>query len=131
MKQVAGTLRLALAQYREMAAFAQFASDLDEATQRMLARGARLVEILKQPQYKPMSVDRQVMVIYAATNGWLDNYPLNKLNAWHDGFLAHMDAKHAQVGEDIVSIGKLTDDLKAALNAGLDEYKEIFGASGP
>jgi len=129
MKQVAGTLRLALAQYREMAAFAQFASDLDESTQRMLQRGARLVEILKQPQYKPMGVELQVMVIYAASNGWLDGYDLNKIGAWHDGFLAHMAAKHAKVGEDIVSVGKLTDEIKAALDAGLAEYKDIFGAS--
>ncbi|MCP4872977.1 MAG: F0F1 ATP synthase subunit alpha [Proteobacteria bacterium] len=129
MKQVAGTLRLALAQYREMAAFAQFASDLDESTQKMLSRGARLVEILKQPQYKPMAVEKQVFVIYAASNGWLDDYDMAQIGLWHDGFLAHVDAKHSKVAEDIVNVGKLTDDIKAAMNAALEEYKGIFGAS--
>ena len=129
MKQVAGTLRLALAQYREMAAFAQFASDLDESTQKMLSRGARLVEILKQPQYKPMPVEKQVFVIYAASNGWLDDYDMPQIGRWHDGFLAHVDAKHAKVAADIVSVGKLTDDIKVAMDAALAEYKDIFGAS--
>ena len=129
MKQVAGTLRHALAQYREMAAFAQFASDLDEATQRMLNRGARLVEILKQPQYQPMGVERQVLVIYAASNGWLDDYPTAKVSDWHDGFLAFVDDKHPKIGQDIVNVGKLTDEIKEAMNAALAEYKDIFEAS--
>jgi len=128
MKQVAGTLRLALAQYREMAAFAQFASDLDDATQRMLARGARLVEILKQPQYRPMEVERQILVIYAASNGWLDDYPTGKVQEWHDGFLAFMDDKHPEIGQAILSGGKLSDDMKSKIDAALEEYKAIFSA---
>ncbi len=128
MKQVAGTLRLALAQYREMAAFAQFASDLDKATQSMLTRGARLVEVLKQPQYSPMAVDQQILVIYGATNGWLDNYPVSKVMAWHDGFLAFMADKHPTIAENIVSEAKMTDAIKSDLDAALAEYKEIFVA---
>ena len=128
MKQVAGTLRLSLAQYREMAAFAQFASDLDQATQRMLSRGARLVEILKQPQYSPMPVEQQIMIIYGASNGWTDDYPMNKIQEWHDGFLAFMAEKHPEVGKQIVEVAKMTDEIKADLDSALAEYKEIFAA---
>ena len=128
MKQVAGTLRLALAQYREMAAFAQFASDLDKSTQSMLTRGARLVEVLKQPQYSPMSVDQQILVIYGATNGWLDHYPVSRVMEWHDGFLAFMADKHPTIAENILSEGKMTDAIKADLDAALAEYKDVFVA---
>ncbi len=128
MKQVAGTLRLSLAQYREMAAFAQFASDLDDATQRMLGRGARLVELLKQPQYSPLSVQDQVMVIYAGTNGWLDDLDVAKVQTWHDDFLGFMADKHPDVGESIVTVQKMTDDIKASLNAALEEFKGVFAA---
>jgi len=128
MKQVAGTLRLALAQYREMAAFAQFASDLDKSTQSMLTRGARLVEVLKQPQYSPMSVDQQILVIYGATNGWLDSYPVSQVMTWHDGFLAFMADKHPTIAQSIVSEGKMTDAIKSDLDAALTEYKGIFTA---
>jgi F-type H+/Na+-transporting ATPase subunit alpha len=126
MKQVAGTLRLSLAQYREMAAFAQFASDLDAATQRMLARGARLVEVLKQGQYAPMVVEKQVMVIYAATNGALDRWEVGQVGAWESGFLAHMEAKHADVGSKIASVGKMTDEIKGALDAAIAEFQAVF-----
>ena len=128
MKQIAGTLRLALAQYREMAAFAQFASDLDQSTQLMLQRGARLVEILKQPQYTPMPVEQQVMVIYSANKGWLDHYELGQVQAWHDGFLAFVAGSHPEVGEQISTVGKMTDAITAALDSALAEYKEIFAA---
>jgi len=128
MKQVAGTLRLSLAQYREMAAFAQFASDLDQATQKMLSRGARLVEILKQPQYSPMPVEQQIMIIYGASNGWTDDYPMNKIQEWHDGFLAFMAEKHPEVGKQIVEVAKMTDAIKADLDSALAEYKDIFAA---
>jgi len=121
-------LRLALAQYREMAAFAQFASDLDKATQSMLTRGARLVEVLKQPQYSPMGVDQQILVIYGATNGWLDTYPVAKVMEWHDGFLAFMADKHPTIAQNILSEGKMTDAIKADLDAALAEYKGIFVA---
>jgi F-type H+-transporting ATPase subunit alpha len=126
MKQVAGTLRLSLAQYREMAAFAQFASDLDEATQRMLGRGARLVELLKQPQYSPMAVEDQVMVIYAGTKGWLDDLEVAKVQPWHDDFLTFMADKHPEVGAAIASIKEMTDEIKTDLNAALEEFKGVF-----
>jgi F-type H+-transporting ATPase subunit alpha len=126
MKQVAGTLRLSLAQYREMAAFAQFASDLDEATQRMLGRGARLVELLKQPQYSPMAVEDQVMVIYAGTKGWLDDLDVAKVQPWHDDFLTFMADKHPEVGAAIASIKEMTDEIKTDLNAALEEFKGVF-----
>ena len=126
MKKVAGTLRLTLAQYREMAAFAQFASDLDASTQALLAQGARLVEILKQPQYQPMAVEKQVMVIYGATKGWINDYPVSRALEWQDDFLGFMDDKHPTVGERIVSTGKLGDDVVADLEAALAEHKERF-----
>jgi len=126
MKKVAGTLRLTLAQYREMAAFAQFASDLDASTQALLAQGARLVEVLKQSQYQPMSVEKQVMTIYGATKGWLDDYPVSRALEWQDDFLAFMDDKHPTVGERIISTGKLGSDVVADLDAALAEHKERF-----
>ena len=126
MKQVAGTLRLSLAQYREMAAFAQFASDLDAATQRMLSRGARLVEILKQGQYQPMVVEKQVMVIYAATTGALDRWEVGQLGAWEAGFLQHMADKHADLGAKIAKVGKMTDEIKSALDAAIEEFQATF-----
>jgi F-type H+-transporting ATPase subunit alpha len=126
MKSVAGTLRLSLAQYREMAAFAQFASDLDAATQRMLARGARLVEILKQGQYQPMVVELQVMVIYAATNGALDRWDVGQVTAWEQGFLAHMADKHPDVAQKIASKGKMTDEISSALDAAIAEFQSAF-----
>ena len=126
MKKVAGTLRLTLAQYREMAAFAQFASDLDASTQALLAQGARLVEVLKQSQYQPMPVEKQVMVIYGATKGWLDDYPVSRALEWQDDFLSFMDDRHPTVGERIVNTGKLGDDVVADLEAALAEHKERF-----
>ena len=126
MKKVAGTLRLTLAQYREMAAFAQFASDLDASTQALLAQGARLVEVLKQAQYQPMSVEKQVMVIYGATKGWLDDYPVARALEWQNDFLSFMDDRHPTVGERIVSTGKLGKDVVADLDAALAEHKERF-----
>jgi len=126
MKKVAGTLRLTLAQYREMAAFAQFASDLDASTQALLAQGARLVEVLKQPQYQPMAVEKQVMVIYGATKGWLDDYPVARALDWQEDFLSFMDDRHPTVGERIISTGKLGKDVVADLDAALTEHKERF-----
>src|SRR5678810_626347 len=97
MKQVAGPLRLSLAQYRELEAFAQFGSDLDPATQKQLARGARLVEVLKQPQYRPMPVEKQVVIIFAVTNGFLDELPVPQIRKWEHDFLEYLDASHAKV----------------------------------
>src|SRR6476659_4390278 len=109
MRQVAGTLRLELAQFREKAAFAQFGSDLDPATQRQLARGQRLTEILKQGQYQPMSVERQVVIIFAGTQGYLDKYPITKLREFEEQFSAYLDRKYPEIYKDIVTSGKIED----------------------
>src|SRR5262252_4590579 len=102
MRQVAGSLRLDLAQFRELAAFAQFASDLDKATKSRIDRGRRVTEILKQPQYQPVPVEKQVMIIYAATNGYLDDVPVEVVSAWEAAFYRYMDANHPEIGQEIV-----------------------------
>jgi F-type H+/Na+-transporting ATPase subunit alpha len=126
MRQVAGTLRLDLAQYREKAAFAQFGSDLDAATQKQLARGARLVEILKQGQYAPASVERQVLIIWAATQGYLDKHPVNKLKEYETQLNAFMDRKHSDILPEIVKSGKVDDALAAKMKAALVEFDGVF-----
>jgi len=128
MKQVAGTLRLELAQYREMAAFAQFGSDLDTATQRQLNRGARLVELLKQGQYQPLSVQQQVLIIYAGTNGFVDELPLSALKKYEQELYAFVEAKHPDVFADILKKRELDGDLRAKLNKTLEEFKGAFNA---
>ena len=125
MKQVAGRLRLDLAQYRELEAFAQFGSELDQATQKQLARGARVVEVLKQPQYQPMPVERQVMIIFAVTNGYLDDVAPEDIKAWEQGFLDFMEAQHPELGQEIRTRKLLPDELAARLRAAIDEYKKI------
>ena len=125
MKQVAGRLRLDLAQFRELEAFAQFGSELDAATQRQLARGARVVEVLKQPQYQPMPVEQQVMIIFAVTNGLLDDVDVPQLRAWEQGFHEFMAAQHAAIGEEIRSKKTLSDDLQARLRTAIEEYKAL------
>src|SRR5437899_3117037 len=125
MKQVAGRLRLDLAQYRELEAFAQFGSELDQATQKQLARGVRVVEVVKQPQYQPMPVEQQVMVIFAVTNGYLDDVAPEHIKAWEQGFRDFMAAQHADVGEEIRTRRVLGDDLTARLRAGIAEDKQI------
>src|SRR6266571_3263412 len=125
MKQVAGRLRLDLAQYRELEAFAQFGSELDQATQKQLARGARVVEVLKQPQYQPMSVEQQIMVIFAVTNGYLDDVPVPEIRAWEQGFRDFMAAQHPDVGEEVRTRRVLGDDLTARLRAAVAEYKQL------
>jgi F-type H+-transporting ATPase subunit alpha len=129
MRQVAGSLRLDLAQFRELAAFSQFASDLDKATKSRIDRGQRLTEILKQPQYSPLPVEKQVMIIYAATNGYLDDVSLDKVAAWETAFYRFMDASHPEVGEEIVEKSvngrdKMTDDLLKRLGDAINEYKQ-------
>ena len=124
MKKVAGRLRLDLAQYRELEAFAQFGSDLDAATQQQLARGARTVEILKQPQYDPMPVEHQVMVLYAVTNGFLDEIEVDRIGAWEDGFHAFMRQERSEVGGGIRDTGNLGDDAVAQLEEALNEYNQ-------
>ncbi|HEY8535814.1 MAG TPA: F0F1 ATP synthase subunit alpha [Vicinamibacterales bacterium] len=127
MRKVAGTLRLDLAQYREMAAFAQFASDLDKATQRQLARGQRLVEILKQDQYVPMPVEEQVVVIYAATNGWTDEIPVERVRQYERELRAHFQANGADVLQAIREKKELTDDIVKRLDEELKDFSKIFG----
>ena len=128
MRQVAGTLRLDLAQYRELAAFAQFGSDLDKATQAQLTRGARLVEVLKQPQYEPLPVERQVALIYAGTNGYLDNIALSDVRAFESELYKFIDVRHPQVFKDIVAKKQLDDQTKAALDGAVREFATQFAA---
>ena len=128
MKQVAGTLRLELAQYREMAAFAQFGSDLDQATQRQLNRGARLVELLKQGQYQPLSVEKQILIIYAGTNGFVDELPLSALKKYEQELHSFIEAKHPDISADILKKRELDGDLRAKLSKALEEFKGIFKA---
>jgi F-type H+-transporting ATPase subunit alpha len=129
MKQVAGTLRLALAQYREMAAFAQFGSDLDAATQRQLNRGARLVEILKQPQYQPLPVEKQVLVIYAANNGFVDEYPVSVLRRYETELVSFLESKHGQLLADLKQKKAIDDDLDGRIKSALNEFKGQFVAA--
>jgi len=128
MKKVAGRLRLDLAQYRELEAFAQFGSDLDSATQRQLARGARTVEMLKQPQYQPMPVENQVAVIYAVTNGYLDDIDVSLVRQWELGFHQDMAAKHQDVLDGIREGGQLTDELNEKLVAAIQSFNATFAA---
>jgi F-type H+-transporting ATPase subunit alpha len=128
MKAVAGRLRLDLAQYRELEAFAQFGSELDAATQKQLARGERIVEVLKQPQYAPVPVDQQVMILYAVTNGLVDDVPTNRVRAFETGFLEYMRTQRPQVGEAIRSTGKMEKDMIEVLVAGVNDYKKTFMA---
>jgi len=128
MRQVAGTLRLELAQFREKAAFAQFGSDLDPATQRQLARGQRLTEILKQGQYAPMAVEKQVVVIFAGTHGYLDKHPIDKLKSYEEQLSAFIEKKYPEIYKEIVSSGKIDDALKAKLEKALKEFDGVFVA---
>ena len=125
MKQVAGRLRLDLAQYRELEAFAQFGSELDPATQRQLARGARVVEVLKQPQYQPMPVDQQVIVIFAVTNGLIDDVDVPKIKEWEKGLLEFMAAQHPEIADEIRTRRTLSDDLSGRLRKAIEEYKAL------
>ncbi len=136
MKQVAGSLKLELAQYRELAAFAQFGSDLDKATQETLARGARLVELLKQGQYDPMPVARQVIQIYTGTNrddpnkrGWLRDVPVAEVTRWAKEFLEFVAGHNPKIEKDIEAKREITSETRAELNKALAEFNEIFQAS--
>jgi F-type H+-transporting ATPase subunit alpha len=126
MKTVAGPIKGELAQYREMAAFAKFGSDLDAATQKMLARGERLTELLKQPQYKPFAVEEQVAAIYAGTRGYLDPFPTNKVQAFQEALLAKLKAGYPQFLEGIRKEKALTPELEATLKKALDEVTKSF-----
>ena len=128
MKKVAGRLRLDLAQFRELEAFAQFGSDLDAATLRQLGRGQRTVEILKQPQYRPVPVEKQVAVIYAVTNGHLDAFPVDRVRAWESGFLDFLDAQYEDLLEGFRKEKALTDALEERLKAALVDFNAHFEA---
>jgi F-type H+-transporting ATPase subunit alpha len=124
MRSVAGRLRLDLAQFRELEAFAAFASDMDKATKAQLERGARIVEVLKQPQYQPMPVEEQVMIIYAATNGHLDDIAVANVRAWEKEFLGFMKKSYPQVGTAISKEKVLSKESEAALKAGIEAFKK-------
>ncbi len=128
MRQVAGTLRLDLAQYRELAAFAQFGSDLDKATQSQLNRGARLVEILKQPQYVPLSVERQVAIIFAGTNGYLDTLPLSDVRQYEIELYKFIETRHPDLFRAIAEKKQLDDQIKGAIEQALKEFAGEFAA---
>jgi F-type H+-transporting ATPase subunit alpha len=128
MKGVSGTLRLDLAQFREKAAFAQFGSDLDAATQRQIARGRRLTEVLKQGQFVPMPVERQVISIYAATNGHLDKIPVTSVRKYEEQLMTFLSQKYNDVFEKVASTGKLEGETKARLDSALKEFAGVFVA---
>jgi F-type H+-transporting ATPase subunit alpha len=135
MRQVGGSLRLELAQYRELAAFSQFGSDLDKATQETLARGERLVEVLKQPQYQPLPIEQQVLQIYAAVSKdpsgtvWVRNIPVDQVGRYVKELVAFASSGHPEVGKEILAKGKLDDELKAKLDALLAEFRDVFAVA--
>jgi F-type H+/Na+-transporting ATPase subunit alpha len=129
MRQVAGSLRLDLAQYRELAAFAQFGSDLDKSTLNQLNRGRRLVEVLKQPQYQPLGVEKQVIIIYAATNGFLDNVAVEQLRDYETELYKFLDTRRAQLLSQVSEKRELNDQIKADLNQTLKEFGDQFAAA--
>ena len=128
MKQVAGTLRLDLAQYRELAAFAQFGSDLDKATLAQLNRGQRMVELLKQDQYSPLPVEQQILVIFAGTNGFVDEVPVTAVKKFEQELLRFAVSKHQALLDDIKSKKQIDDDLKARIKSAIEEFKKTFTA---
>ncbi|MGH2682117.1 MAG: F0F1 ATP synthase subunit alpha [Actinomycetota bacterium] len=126
MKQVAGRLRLDLAQFRELEAFAEFGSELDRASQAQLERGARVVEVLKQLQYEPMSVEDQVMIIYAVTGGHLDDIPVADCKRFEAEFLQYMESRHPEIGKHLASKGTLTDEVETTLKEAIEDFRKQF-----
>jgi F-type H+/Na+-transporting ATPase subunit alpha len=126
MKQVAGKMKLELAQFRELAAFAQFGSDLDPATQRQLDRGQRITEVLKQPQYQPWSLEDQVMVFFAVTNNFLDKVSLDRMGEWQDSFRRYMAASHPNIGRTIATQKKLDDQTTEGLKLAIQDFNQTF-----
>ena len=124
MKKVAGTLRLDLAAYRELEAFSQLGTELDPDTQKRLDRGARLIELLKQPQYQPMPFEQQVMVIYAATKGHLDKVEVSRVAEWQNGFLKHVDQSHAEVRAGLRDTQALGDDVVSGLDEAIRSFND-------
>jgi len=129
MKQVAGTLRLDLAQYRELAAFAQFGSDLDKATQQQLRRGERLVEILKQPQYQPLTMEKQVLILYAGTRGLLDELPVNVLQEFERELYGFVENKYPNIMSELKEKEEISDDLDKRMNSAIQEFVAEFKAN--
>jgi F-type H+-transporting ATPase subunit alpha len=127
-KQVAGNLRLDLASYRELQAFAQFASDLDEHSRNQLERGGRMVEVLKQPPYSPVPIEKQVVMIFAGNKGYLDNIPVSAVTKFEAEFIPYMDAKHSDILDSIREDKKITDETEAKLIKALDDFSEAFSA---
>ncbi|WP_457560526.1 F0F1 ATP synthase subunit alpha [Caminibacter sp.] len=130
MKQVAGTLRLELAQYRELEAFAQFASDLDEASRKQLERGQRLVEILKQPAHQPLPVEKQVVIIYAGTNGYLDDIPVKAIRKFEEELYPFIETKYPQIFENIRTKQKIDEETEELIKKALEEFKAQFSVEG-
>ncbi len=130
MKKVAGRLRIDLAQYRALEAFAQFGSELDKASQQQLARGARVVEILKQPQYQPVPVERQVVHIYVATGGYLDRYPVEDARRFVEDFTSYLETRHPEVLTSIRESGELSDEHEVTLKEAIDSFADSFAPSG-
>ena len=126
MKKIAGMLRLDLAQYRELEAFAKFGSDLDKATQRQLTRGERMVEILKQGQYEPLSVEKQIAIIWAGNSGYLDEIPIEKIKDFEDGFLSYLETSESSILADIVDKSEITDEIKNSLEKAVNNFKKTF-----
>jgi F-type H+-transporting ATPase subunit alpha len=124
---VAGTLRLDLASYREMQAFAQFASDLDKSTQRQLARGERLVEILKQPQYQPLPFEQQVLVLYAGTQGYVDTLPVSKVGAYQEGLISYFETEKKATMDELRASKALDESVVRAFKEGIKAFGEKFG----
>lgn len=130
MKQVAGTLRIDLAQYRELASFAQFGSDLDKESKRTLEKGKRLTEILKQPQYKPMAVEKQVMILFAASRNYIMDIPVERISEFEEEFLDYMDTHHREIGDEIKEKQVISDELSDKLRNAIEEFKKIFLIEG-
>ena len=129
MKQVGGTLKLDLAQYREMAAFAQFGSDLDQASQRLLHRGERLTEMLKQNQYEPLSIEKEVLIIFAANEGYFDKLEVSQIKAFETGLYAFFDSRQKDLLDEIKTKRELSDDLRKRLRTAMDQYQQTFGSA--
>jgi F-type H+-transporting ATPase subunit alpha len=125
MKKIAGTLRIAMAQYRALEAFAQFGSELDRESQKQLARGARVVEILKQPQYRPVPVESQVVAIWVGTGGYLDALPVEDAKRFVDGFIEHLSARTG-VLDQVRDTGELSDETEATLKQAVEDFTQSF-----
>jgi F-type H+-transporting ATPase subunit alpha len=126
MKKVAGPLKLDLAQYRALAAFAQFASDLDKATRDQLTRGEKLSEVIKQPQYQPLPVEKQVAILHAATTGKLDDVPTPRVKEFEAGFYRFLESERPKVLQELAASKALSDEIAAALTEALDEFRKSF-----